>query len=494
MTFLPVVSRELVVAVRRKSTRRIRFWITVTAVLVAGIFLFFTPGNSRQSGGPLFVILTAYAFGMCLLAGVFATADSLSEEKRAGTLGLLFLTDLKGYDVVLGKFIARSLNMFIALLAILPIISLALLLGGVVGAEFWRMTLALLDTLFISLTLGIFVSACSRDAQQAIGATLLGLAALLALPGLAYLLKTPALGWPSPFSCFLNAGDMAYLKHSQAFWYSLLGSHLIGWSLLIAASLLVHRAWQDKPVTPRRFTSPRFFRRGRRVPARAVKNPAVLFTQSKAGWTWAIWLIVISWVGFALFTLNFVGRDMWSIILYGTKGVGLILKVMFASLTCRFFWEARRDGAMELLLCTPLTDAEIIGAQGWNLRRLFLWPLVVFLLPLVLVLLGNAFTFQDYGQRVFGVSLGLIGANSLFAVSTVTDFLAIGWLGLWLALSMKKPALAAGVTILCVVIVPSLLICIPDIFIDVMIIAWARERLGRQDLRQMVTEQYAQSA
>ena len=29
------------------------------------------------------------------------TADSLSAEKREGTLGLLFLTDLRGYDVVL---------------------------------------------------------------------------------------------------------------------------------------------------------------------------------------------------------------------------------------------------------------------------------------------------------------------------------------------------------------------------------------------------------
>ena len=41
-------------------------------------------------------------------AGVFLTADCLSEEKREGTLGLLFLTDLRGHDVALGKLLATS--------------------------------------------------------------------------------------------------------------------------------------------------------------------------------------------------------------------------------------------------------------------------------------------------------------------------------------------------------------------------------------------------
>ena len=31
------------------------------------------------------------------------TADCLSEEKREGTLGLLFLTDLRGYDIVVSS-------------------------------------------------------------------------------------------------------------------------------------------------------------------------------------------------------------------------------------------------------------------------------------------------------------------------------------------------------------------------------------------------------
>ena len=60
----------------------------------------------------LFAALAGCAFILCLFAGVFLTSDSLSEEKREGTLGLLFLSSLLGSDIVLGKFSALALNAF----------------------------------------------------------------------------------------------------------------------------------------------------------------------------------------------------------------------------------------------------------------------------------------------------------------------------------------------------------------------------------------------
>ena len=186
MTFLPIVGRELRVAAQRKGTYRLRAYVVIVA---CGVGLFWAlplmlvqaPGGL---GKPLFTAVTSFAFGLCLLAGALLTADSLSEEKREGTLGLLFLTDLKGYDVVLGKFIARSLNAFYGLLALMPIAGLALLLGGLTGGEFWRTTLALTNALFFSLAAGICVSAFGRESQQVIVGTLgliLGLGAGLPL-------------------------------------------------------------------------------------------------------------------------------------------------------------------------------------------------------------------------------------------------------------------------------------------------------------------------
>ncbi len=133
MIFLPIVERELRVATRRRAT----YWnrsITVILATILALYMLTTIGFSSspaQAGAILFSTLTRLAFLGCLFSGVFLTADCLSEEKREGTLGLLFLTDLKGYDVVLGKLMATSLNAFYGLVAIFPVLALPLVMGGV---------------------------------------------------------------------------------------------------------------------------------------------------------------------------------------------------------------------------------------------------------------------------------------------------------------------------------------------------------------------------
>ena len=106
-------------------------------------------------GRSLFNLLSLAAFGYCVVAGIRGTSDALSQEKREGTLGLLFLTDLKGYDIVLGKLAATSLNAFYGLLAIFPVMAISLLAGGVAGAEFWRVVLVSVNNLLFSLAVGM---------------------------------------------------------------------------------------------------------------------------------------------------------------------------------------------------------------------------------------------------------------------------------------------------------------------------------------------------
>lgn len=93
MTFLPIVERELRVAARRPGTYWTR-WLAALGMMVVWLLLFAV--NRRVSAAELsktlFVALGVLALGFCLFAGVFLTADCLSEEKREGTLGLLFLT------------------------------------------------------------------------------------------------------------------------------------------------------------------------------------------------------------------------------------------------------------------------------------------------------------------------------------------------------------------------------------------------------------------
>src|SRR4026209_2868780 len=125
MTFLPIVRRELSVAARRWGTFWLRSGVALGVIAAATwIFLISRNESQREIGQIIFYVLTGASLAYCLLAGLRSTADCLSEEKREGTFGLLFLTDLKGYDVVVGKMVASSLSGFYGLLAILPVMGI----------------------------------------------------------------------------------------------------------------------------------------------------------------------------------------------------------------------------------------------------------------------------------------------------------------------------------------------------------------------------------
>jgi ABC-type transport system involved in cytochrome c biogenesis permease component len=167
MTVLPIVARELGVAARRPGTYWFRFWAAGVALALFTFPCLTSRETITELGPGLFVFLSVIVLCLCMLSGVFLTADSLSAEKREGTLGLLFLTDLRGYDVVLGKMTANSLHAFFGLLAVFPVLALPLLSGGLSPGEFWRTLLVFLVTLFYSLGIGMLVSAISREGRLA---------------------------------------------------------------------------------------------------------------------------------------------------------------------------------------------------------------------------------------------------------------------------------------------------------------------------------------
>src|SRR2546427_986295 len=258
MTFLPIVGRELRVTARRRGTCWSRALSALAAILIFGGALFFeAQAPPKELGKDVFHILSVLFVLNSLAAGVRCTADCLSEEKREGTLGLLFLTDLRGYDVVLGKLAATSLNCIYALLAMLPVLAIPLLLGGVSVDELWRMALVLANALFFSLAAGIFISTMSKNPRKAMFATLLLI--LLIHGGL------PALGaWityryynggalstfllPSAGYAYSLAFDAGFKSRPGEYLESMLVIHGLGWVLLALASVIVRNSWQDKPA------------------------------------------------------------------------------------------------------------------------------------------------------------------------------------------------------------------------------------------------------
>lgn len=502
MSFLPIVERELRAGSRRKSTYRLRWWTALVAIFasVCWLILVWVLSARGNLGKAMFSIITGYTFALCLLAGIFLTSDCLSEEKREGTLGFLFLTDLKGYDVVLGKFAARSINAFYALLALFPLTGLPLLVGGVTGAEFGRMMLALLNALFFSLAIGTCISAFSRDAHNAMGFTVFALVSFFAgLPAFAAIPFLPKL-WHllpeffSPFYPFLYSLEPFYPAQPGRFWRTLGYSHVLGWACLGIASIALPRVWQEGVggvmrifwIRPGRYDTQR---RAKRNPALLDRNPILWLLGDASGVRRLVWIIVCIWGG-VMFSQAYSAPKgaIWNY--QSAKICAFLLKILFAAQACRFFVEARRSGALELLLCTPLRNVEILKGQWLALRRVFLWPLIVFLLlNLVPVTLDVVQTvagqtkpklMQAILQAIQGVmTFGWLG------IGLLADFFAVGWFGMRIALTAKNPRLAFPLTVLCVLIIPSVGFCGLDMIADLFFILWGATSL-HQDLRYLI--------
>jgi ABC-type transport system involved in multi-copper enzyme maturation permease subunit len=504
MIFLPIVDRELRVAARRKATRRVRLWTTVAALGVSLMFMAayqIFGGQLHNLGRTLFAILSYYAFGLAELTGILLTADCLSEEKRDGTLGLLFLTDLNGYDVVLGKMLAVGLSALYGLLAAMPVLGLPLLMGGVTGDEFWRTAIALVNALFFSLTLGMMVSSWSRDALKAMGNTLaLLVAATVGAPFFGWLASR--LGLPhgfwywtafSPFYPF----TFATYTYGGRYWISLLISHAVAWTFLLLASVSLPWTWQDRPFRARFWSS----RQGAVANVNPVvvrvrlrtrigdENPVVWLMSRHPGIRWRMWLLAIAGSGILLLTA-LVTRQV-----FGPMGLSLgpalifavLIKILFAFQACRVFVEGRRTGALDLLLSTPITGREIIKGQWLGLKRLCLWPIAIFVAA------------QTVGAAIqIDWNSGMGGLQLILTIYPILKFVmglaALGWLGMWLGLTAKKPNLSPALTILFGMVLPGVAFCIPAVVSYLGIILWSRARLLNDFRRAALPEYHATGA
>jgi ABC-type transport system involved in cytochrome c biogenesis permease component len=121
MTVLPVIARELRVSARQPFTYYLRV-LGVTALLLMSLLFGLQVGFEPTFGRELFGALHRTLFGAIWVLVPMLTADCISRERREGTLGLLFLTPLKGTDIVVAKAVAQGLRAITLGLAVLPVL------------------------------------------------------------------------------------------------------------------------------------------------------------------------------------------------------------------------------------------------------------------------------------------------------------------------------------------------------------------------------------
>lgn len=427
-----------------------------------------------QVGKILFTTLQWICFLFCLAAGSHFTCDALSEEKRDGTLGLLFLTDLKSWEIVAGKLAARGLAAFYGLLAMAPVMCLPLLLGGITAGEVARVLFALLLTLMMSLCVGLAASAVATSARASMslsgvviaGMTLGGpavgaLAAYLADRG------TPSIFWLviSPGFALISGADAFYSSESFGYWMSCAVVTIVTVGALATAAWVLPRAWQDRPrnvaedspAWRRLFT--RLFRPTATGPeaeasrARDLDLNPILWLAARhrmkrrlpwffLGAVAAIW----TWVGLKVGDEWFNEATYWltTFVLFS------VFKIWVASEAVDRFWQDRSTGALELVLSTPLSVKSILEGQILSFQRQFLAPLMVTGVVAVIFMLAPLWSslLSGPGNEFWAV---------MFAAGLVVFFMdVIGcfWAGLWTGLVARRSNRAAGSVVGRVVVLP----------------------------------------
>lgn len=415
MNLRPVIEREMLVEARHPGTVWVRLIIAglgLVAFLLIVAFARFDP----TTGSRLFLHLTSIYFVVIWCLAPLLTADTLSQERRENTLGLLFLTGLTGQEIVLGKSCAHSLRALNLLLTMIPFQILPVVLGGVTWAEIVFANTVNLASILLALAAGMLASALSRSWWRALPLALLLAALYLVLFTATLLLVNPAAHrtpvvpvaaaiTPFPFPVdsavagwlaapwgerlrlqFLNLHELQIQLSGATGGAGLFASRPGELASTVAASLVVvagvawwsHLAaawtiganWSRRPPSGRIqrwhhfWATPRFLRSllQQRLAAAMDRNPVGWFHQRSwrarcLKWGWFLAVAIASALVLRETLVNY-----WSV--PGTlRFVAGVLLVGVAFTAASSFRQEVESGSFELLLVSPLPAPLILGGR-----------------------------------------------------------------------------------------------------------------------------------
>ncbi len=387
----PIMKREL----RAQARQPFTYWLRTTAVavmLVAAVVFGLNKRFQPGAGGALLATLHA-----CLFLGIWIfvptmTADCLSRERREGTLSLLFLTNLRPFDIVLAKTAVHALRAFTFGLATLPVLTLPFLIGGAGWEDAVFSTLLNFTALCLALGAGLLASSQCKAWVRAmvlsacIGAFTFALFLVVHLCSVAIALRGAFAGRSSPLSAqwrvdvavaaaFELVGAVSHLAPIkgavQALFRVEMGLAIVAALFLLLCLWLAARNiakhLSDEP--PSAFA--RWLERKFCTPVVAVsflkRSMRGALSRNPVGWlevrSWSARLTTWSWFGVVVLFYTFALTNASPYSLRATQPeffIGWLLAGTIAFNAAGSFRRERESGVLELLLVSPLSVAEIV--------------------------------------------------------------------------------------------------------------------------------------
>jgi ABC-type transport system involved in multi-copper enzyme maturation permease subunit len=413
MVLATLIAREMRSASRQPFTYHVRV-LAAAALLGTCVFIISEGKGQIVQGGRAFARLHATLLVAIWVLVPLLTADCISRERRERTLPLLFLTSLKHWQIVLAKGMAHALSALTLWLAVLPVLAIPFVVGGVSWLEMVLSILLSFSSICLAMGAGMVASASARVSTRAL--VLAACLCFLFFFGFAMELGFLASGGgvPLPFAYGVpNRGDpwavfgfgLGLALDWDACWQMLLGVAIQPWlaaagyvrpaaplgtnlpllinfgivalSCLLALVVLiglaawnVHRSWREEAPSQQvirirqRLCTPMYFKPLFQRWMRWELN------HNPIGWlekrTWSARLVTWSWFAVFICVYSSLLVNLW---LYQNgfhaiqSFLAWLLVASVAISSASSFRRERETGFLELLIVSPLREWRIISGR-----------------------------------------------------------------------------------------------------------------------------------
>jgi ABC-type Na+ efflux pump permease subunit len=466
-------------------------------------------GDLAYFGTLLFQGLSLLQLLLVLFFSALFAASAITQEKDRRTFVLLLITDLRNYEIVLGKLFGSLLHIGALVVSAVPVLALIMLLGGVAFPQILLALLVLAASALAAGSLGCLLALWREKTFQTLALTVLSLVLYhIVIEGLGLL--PSLLSWRDrlqPFRALLSViepgvheGWGRTTAFSFAALMTLLAVLLNGWSIWKL------RVWNpsNEPFQPREAPEEGTGTEAARPvdvhaapgKARAIWSNPVLWREIQTrGYgrrpllVKAAYLLVVGLIGIWVYqTIPAAAAANYLMPAWGLVPVVVLSFLLLNAQAVTSITTERDLKSLELLLVTDLSPQEFIfgklGGIFYNCKEIVLPPLLLvgvyaawgyvsletslFLLIALLVLLaftamlGLHVALHTVNTRLaIGYSLGtvfflFIGTLICIYIIIVSGrfeaqwtsfifFLAVGIGGLWLVLGSNRPAMAISI-------------------------------------------------
>jgi ABC-type Na+ efflux pump permease subunit len=420
----PIFLRELVTVPRRRGHFPSRVAL-IGLLVILGVTLWqamvgftreATIGEAARFGLLLFQVVIFVQLLLLLFFATLSAASAVSQEKDRRTFVLLLLTDMRDYEIVLGKLVGSLLPLTAMLFTSIPVLSFLLLLGGIDPWQVVQAAVVLAAAAYAAGSLGGLIALWRERTFQSLALSVLFLVLYITVVYAASAVG-PALvdglnwavvrAWAEPFTAMQTvleppAGGWAGLAPAYGF-----GLVMLSWCVVLnSIGMAKLRKWNPsgEPLMqregpgedPEANMSPEELK-AFRAKAHAAPGPVRQVWENPILWrevrtlaygrrpllvklAFALVLGLILYAGVYDIMNQPGGRPPFAAA-YGLVPVTILSMLLVAAQAVTSITSERDSGALDVLLVTDVSPNEFVFGKLWgvlyNTREFIIPPLLL---------------------------------------------------------------------------------------------------------------------